>query len=100
MNKSEAKLLSESQQDDPMMHDCFQMKTRNDVKGFLGSVKVPQMETINEFLFNCRPGSPDVALSLLSLQRGQLDMQKPNSVLKHETAFMLMFLHKCAQMFC
>lgn len=57
MNKSEAKLSSESRQDDHMIHDCFQMKTRNDVKGFLGSVKVPQMETINDFVFNRKPKS-------------------------------------------
>lgn len=57
MSKSEAKLPSESRQDDHMMHDRFQMKTRNDVKGFLGSVKVPQMETINDFVFNCKLGA-------------------------------------------
>lgn len=45
--------------------------------------------------------NPDVALSLPSLQRVQRDMQKQNFVLKHKTApFMLMFLHKCAQMLC
>lgn len=57
MNKSEAKLLSESQQDDHMTHDGFQMNTTNDFKAFLGSLKVPQMETINDFVSHCKPRS-------------------------------------------
>lgn len=66
MDKSETKLPSESRQHGHVMHDRFQMKTRNDVKSFLGPVKVPQMETIHDLLFfflsNCKL-DPELAVT-------------------------------------
>lgn len=63
MDKSETKLPSESRQQGHVTRDGFQMKSRNAVKSFLGPVKVPQMETIQDlfiyFPSNCKadPGS-------------------------------------------
>lgn len=72
---------------------------------FLGSVKVPQMEMINDFVSNCKLDpdltgrrDPDAALSPPSLQTS---LDQTGFVLKHETAtFILTFLPKSAQMLC